>query len=148
MATTLANISIKDSSSWNTYLNLIYPVGSYYLSNNSKSPSSQFGGTWTQIKDQRFLCGYTSITTGGANSVTLTVNQIPKHTHTTQFDKNANTLDASYGNWFYGGYSAPSNPWPTGSAGGGGNPTKIDPYSALVLCGTELLKLFTSKGGE
>lgn len=81
MATTLANISIKDLSSWNTYLNLIYPVGSYYLSNGSKSPSSQFGGTWTQIKDQRFLCGYTSITTGGANSVTLTVNQMPSHHH-------------------------------------------------------------------
>lgn len=78
MATTLANISIKDSSSWNTYLNLIYPVGSYYLSNSSTSPSSRFGGTWTQIKDQRFLCGYTSITTGGANSVTLTEKQIPQ----------------------------------------------------------------------
>lgn len=81
MATTLANISIKDSSSWNTYLNLIYPVGSYYLSNTSTSPGSRFGGTWTQIKDQRFLCGYSSITSGGANSVTLTTNQMPSHTH-------------------------------------------------------------------
>ena len=81
MATTLANISIKDSSSWNTYLNLIYPVGSYYLSNSSTSPSSRFGGSWTQIKDQRFLCGYTSITTGGANSVTLSVDQTPPHSH-------------------------------------------------------------------
>lgn len=81
MATTLASISIKDSSSWNTYLDLIYPIGSYYLSNSSTSPGSRFGGTWTQIKDQRFLCGYTSITTGGANSVTLTIDQMPSHSH-------------------------------------------------------------------
>ena len=81
MATTLANISIKDSSSWHTYLDLIYPIGSYYLSNSSTSPGSRFGGTWTQIKDQRFLCGYTSITTGGANRVTLTVSQMPAHQH-------------------------------------------------------------------
>ena len=92
MATTLANISIKDSSSWNTYLNLIYPVGSYYLSNTSTSPSTRFGGTWAQIKDQRFLCGYTSTTTGGANSVTLTTNQIPSHGHTW-------TMNAAYVGW-------------------------------------------------
>lgn len=81
MATTLASISIKDSSSWNTYLDLIYPIGSYYLSNSSTSPGSRFGGTWSQIKDQRFLCGYTSVTTGGANSVTLTIDQMPSHSH-------------------------------------------------------------------
>lgn len=81
MATTLANISIKDLSSWNTYLDLIYPIGSYYLSNSSTSPGSRFGGTWTQIKDQRFLCGDTSVTTGGANSVTLTIDQMPSHSH-------------------------------------------------------------------
>ena len=49
MATTLANISIKDSSSWNTYLNLIYPVGSVYFSYTSTSPATRFGGTWSAI---------------------------------------------------------------------------------------------------
>ena len=56
MATTLANISIKDSSSWNTYLNLIYPVGSYYISNSSTSPATRFGGTWTQITGRVLYC--------------------------------------------------------------------------------------------
>ena len=59
MATTLANISIKDSSSWNTYLNLIYPVGSYYISNTKDSPSGRFGGTWSQVTG-RVLYGNTS----------------------------------------------------------------------------------------
>ena len=50
MATTLANISIKDNSSWNTYLNLIYPVGSLYFTNSSTSPASSLGGTWTEVR--------------------------------------------------------------------------------------------------
>ena len=92
MATTLANISIKDSSSWNTYLYLIYPVGSYYLANTATSPGSRFGGTWAQIKDQRFLCGYSSITSGGKNDVTLDTTQIPSHGHTW-------TMNAAYVGW-------------------------------------------------
>lgn len=46
MATTLASISIKDNSTWNTYLNLIYPIGSVYISYTSTSPATRFGGTW------------------------------------------------------------------------------------------------------
>lgn len=49
MATTLAKISIKDSSSWNTLLNLIYPIGSVYVSYSSTSPATRFGGTWSAI---------------------------------------------------------------------------------------------------
>ena len=36
------------------FLDKTYPVGSIYLSLNSTSPASLFGGTWKQIKD-RFL---------------------------------------------------------------------------------------------
>ena len=152
MATTLANISIKDSSSWNTYLNLIYPIGSYYLSNTNTSPGSRFGGTWTQIKDQRFLCGYTSITTGGANTVTLTVNEMPKHHHRLRdipplyianLDTSKNQILAEHSTSAnYCTYDDKMDDT------GGARVTKTDPYSALVLCGTELLRLFTSKGGE
>ena len=80
MATTLANISIKDSSSWNTYLDLIYPVGSYYLSNSSTSPGGKFGGTWPSITG-RFLYCNNGTATGGTNTVTLTVDQMPSHKH-------------------------------------------------------------------
>lgn len=37
-------------------LNIIYPVGSIYISVNSTNPSTYFGGTWTAISD-RFLLG-------------------------------------------------------------------------------------------
>lgn len=73
MATTLANISIKDNSSWNTLLNLVYPVGSFYLSQNSTSPASRFGGTWSQLNDDKYLrCGTWG--SGGSNSAS--------HSHT------------------------------------------------------------------
>lgn len=67
MATTLADISIKDSSSWNTYLNLIYPVGSVYFSYSSTSPATRFGGTWSAISGRFIYTGGTG--TGGSSSV-------------------------------------------------------------------------------
>ena len=63
----------------------IYPVGSLYWSSKSTNPSTLFGGTWVQIKDRFVLaCGDTYKTvgaTGGASSVTLSVSNMPSHTH-------------------------------------------------------------------
>lgn len=68
-----------------TMLNAVYPVGSIYMSVNSTSPSSLFGGTWVQLKD-RFLLGagdtYSNGATGGAATHTLTAAEMPGHTHT------------------------------------------------------------------
>lgn len=80
MATTLANISIKDSSSWNTYLNLIYPIGSVYISYIDISPATRFGGTWSAITG-RFPYFDANISTGGSNTQTLTVDNLPPHSH-------------------------------------------------------------------
>ena len=59
-----------------------YPVGSIYLSVNSTSPASLFGGTWEQLKD-RFLLGagsaYAAGSTGGEAAHTLSINEIPSH---------------------------------------------------------------------
>ena len=63
----------------------IYPIGSLYWSSKDTDPSTLFGGTWVQIKDRFVLaCGDTYKTvgaTGGANSVTLSVSNMPSHTH-------------------------------------------------------------------
>lgn len=67
----------------------IYPVGSVYMSVNSTSPAELFGGTWTRWGNGRVPVGVdTSQTefdaagkTGGSKTHTLTVGQIPKHTH-------------------------------------------------------------------
>lgn len=50
-------------------VNLIYPVGSIYMSVNSANPETLFGGTWQQIKDRFLLSAgdtYTAGNTGGS----------------------------------------------------------------------------------
>lgn len=66
-------------------LDKVYPVGSIYMSVSNANPSTLFGGTWEQLKD-RFLLGagdsYGNGATGGEASHTLTINEMPSHTHT------------------------------------------------------------------
>ena len=63
---------------------LIYPVGSIYMSVNSTSPEVLFGGTWEQIQG-RFLLGmssnYPAGSSGGEATHTLTTSEIPNHGH-------------------------------------------------------------------
>lgn len=61
-------------------LDLIYPVGSIYMSVNSADPGSLIGGTWERIKDRFLLSAgdtYAAGNTGGSAKATL-----PSHTHT------------------------------------------------------------------
>lgn len=62
---------LKDIKSNQQIFDLIYPVGSIYISINSVNPKDLFGGTWEQIKD-RFLYATqsTSGNTGGSKNHT------------------------------------------------------------------------------
>ena len=65
-------------------IDVIYPVGSIYMSVSNTSPSVLFGGTWEQIEDKFLLASgttYTNGTTGGEATHTLTTNEIPSHLH-------------------------------------------------------------------
>ena len=74
-------------------LNQMYPVGSIYISYSSTNPADFFGGEWVVYGDGRVLKGISSGEagkTGGSSTTTLTMSNIPAHTHT--YDKvNANT---------------------------------------------------------
>lgn len=65
-------------------INAVYPIGSIYMSVNSTSPATLFGGTWAQLKD-RFLLGagdtYTNGATGGESTHTLASTEMPNHDH-------------------------------------------------------------------
>ena len=113
---TLASINLKIGSSWTTLSSLTYPVGAYYLSNSSTSPASLFGGTWTQVADNRFLCGASSVKTGGENTHTLTQDEMPSHKHkfgfndtnqsyreTTSVIANGISIVTAQTNWSQGG---------------------------------------------
>ena len=93
---------------------LIYPVGSIYMSTNTIDPTTIFGGTWERIKDRFLLAAgdiYDAGTTGGKSSTTLTVENLPSHSHdaTSEYtggsllirgpsDENHNIVDDSLGN--------------------------------------------------
>ena len=65
-------------------LELVYPVGSIYMSVNSVSPATFLGGEWEPIEDRFLLAAgasYAAGETGGAASVALGVSQIPAHDH-------------------------------------------------------------------
>lgn len=65
-------------------LDFIYPVGSIYLSYSHVSPASTFGGTWTRVQNA-FLWAVDANgeigLTGGSKTHTLTVNELPSHSH-------------------------------------------------------------------
>jgi hypothetical protein len=79
-------------------LNLIYPIGSIYMSVNSTNPSLLFGGTWVAWGAGRVPVGIdTSQTefatiekTGGEKIHTLTESELPSHQHSIGFDQSAN----------------------------------------------------------
>lgn len=66
-------------------VDIVYPVGSIYMSVNSVSPATLFGGTWQAISGRFLLAAggnYSLGSTGGAATKTLTVENMPSHTHT------------------------------------------------------------------
>lgn len=70
-------------------LDLVYPVGSIYMSINSTNPSTLFGGTWVAWGSGRVPVGVntsqsafnTAEKTGGEINHTLTVAELPSHAH-------------------------------------------------------------------
>ena len=139
-----SNLSDENVASW---ANKFFPVGSIYMSVNSTSPASLLGGTWERIKDC-FLWAtgdITSITytengtsvtksltagsTGGEATHTLTVEEMPNHTHSTPVKSGVyTTMDGSGNTWVpiynndYAGYS-----------GGGQAHNNMPPYLAVYM---------------
>lgn len=89
----------KDGSNgWKNLLDMVYPVGSIYLSVNSTSPTTLFGGSWDRITG-KFLLGATdngttgssiqsnsSVAAGGtggeaAHKLTSAESGVPAHVH-------------------------------------------------------------------
>lgn len=79
-----------------------YPVGTIHLSMNSANPSTYLicGGTWELVSKGRALVGYDSDTRPagsvfGASSVTLSVNNMPQHSHSVSLSGGGHTHNAT-----------------------------------------------------
>ena len=109
------------SSQVTDLIDVIYPVGSIYMSVNSTSPQTLFGGTWEQIQDTFLLASgttYTNGDTGGSADATLV-----SHNHTvsatgeyfvTSENTGANNTRVSYnasGNRYVDGMTSNSTPF-------------------------------------
>jgi len=139
---TAVNATKFNNKTWAQMLTTVYPVGAIYLSANSTSPASLFGGTWERMKD-RFLLGagdtYSAGSAGGAAAVTLTSDQMPEHRHILRRQSSSPTTEFS-------AYAATSddNTDPSSSvsdgvrryttyAGGGAAHNNMPPYLAVYM---------------
>lgn len=127
-----------------------HPVGCVYMSLEATSPAVLFGGTWTQIKGRFLLAtgaaeantdvffgqisgGWNAVagSTGGQDYHTLTQDEMPSHTHESQYVGSAS--GQNYGG-MYG--STTSNWWSTDyirSAGGNNPHNNMPPYLAVYM---------------
>lgn len=99
---TITSDSISTSSlganAKSAIVNLIYPVGAIYMSINSTSPGTLFGGTWVSVAEGKFVVGVgvgtdnvDTLTTVAGDDVghagagtykhQLTIAEMPSHTH-------------------------------------------------------------------
>lgn len=91
-------------------VDLIYPVGSIYMSVNTVSPATLFGGTWEQINGKFLLAqddNHTANSTGGAETINLqhlhttgnhalTIAEMPQHGHIVYVWDNAGATGNAY----------------------------------------------------
>ena len=119
----------------------LYPVGAVYISANSTSPASLFGGTWESIGG-RFLLGadatYEAGSTGGEKDHTLTLNEIPSHNHKGIFItgigmvwKGSYNTGTTYG--VDTGEQGSDSIFYTGPAGGDRAHNNMPPYLAVYI---------------
>ncbi len=115
-----------------TFLEKVYPVGSIYMSVSGTDPGTLFGGTWQRVQDTFLLAAgttYAAGTTGGEAAHTLTVDEMPGHTHELAYlPTNAAGVE-----WVgAAGTAAPASRTST-AAGGGAAHNNMPPYLAVCV---------------
>jgi hypothetical protein len=138
-------VAVIDDSGWiysralsSLILEAVYPVGSIYMSVNSTSPATLFGGTWKAIQG-KFLLGadgntYKAGNTGGEAAHTLTESEMPSHKHSIWFPNDGGEQSAAIGypdtgskNTYYAEASK------TSGTGGGSAHNNMPPYLSVYI---------------
>ncbi|MGN0804070.1 MAG: phage tail protein [Candidatus Coproplasma sp.] len=117
-----------------TALKNLYGVGAIYMSTVNVSPASFIGGSWLPIEDTFLLAAgstYAAGTSGGEATHTLTIAEMPSHTHTQSGGSSGVNDD---GNLIQRGYSATLKPVANASNTGGGQAhNNMPPYLAVYM---------------
>ena len=74
----------KDFKNTTYFLNLCWPIGSYYWTNQKTSPEILFGGKWQKIEGKFIYAADNNRkvdSTGGQEKVTLSIKEMPIHNH-------------------------------------------------------------------
>ena len=111
---------------------MVYPVGSIYISVNSTSPASLFGGTWEILNDVFLLAAgsYANAGTfGGEATHTLTVDEMPAHSHSVP---NMSGYDTGT-EWVGQNGTAALQTRSTAISGGGAAHNNMPPYMAVYM---------------
>ena len=128
-------------------LNLVYPVGSIYMSVANVSPTTFIGGTWAVWGTGRVPVavdtGQTEFNTvektGGAKTHTLTVAEMPKHTHSAISTAGSGSTytepTTNVASWTAGGAAVGNNTTfgYTGAVGGGQAHNNLQPYITCYM---------------
>lgn len=87
----------------NNIVDIIYPVGSIYISTNDINPFETMGvGTWEKIKDTFLLAAgeiYSRGSTGGEATHVLTIDEMPNHRHTVRSGSTPTSTEGSNTKW-------------------------------------------------
>jgi hypothetical protein len=121
-------------------LQTIYPVGAYYISESATNPATLFGfGTWELLKDRTLIgagSSYSVGAQGGEATHTLTVAEMPSHTHAIQGFNNVTAGSGSVSYQLYCRALFPNDPEDSGkiiATGGGSAHNNLPPYRAVYI---------------
>ena len=131
------SLAINDLN--NTIDTLIPSIGEIYITTSNENPNIKFGGVWEQIKDTFLLASgdiYAVGSTGGEATHTLTIDEMPSHTHTYKrhaFDRNDS--DPETGEDVYGANNKTlaAHEGTTVATGGGQHHNNMPPYLVVFV---------------
>lgn len=118
----------------------MFPVGSIFITVINTNPQTFLGGTWVAFGQGRTLVGVdasqtefsTVQKTGGAKTVTLTVNQIPNHSHTLDGGGVTVAGGSTYNRPLSAG-SGTAGVYVSSSVGGGQAHSNLQPYITVYF---------------
>lgn len=109
-----------------------YPVGSIYIAYNHADPATIFGGTWARLENT-FLWGCDAGgdigITGGEKAHTLSVNELPAHSHGSVYSQHATGTKSQA--WYTTAGTALA--YGTVSTGGGAAHNNMPPYTQVSI---------------